>query len=192
MTTPFTRRLFAGLSIDEKKSQPLVQAVAKLKRTADEHDYRMQWLGRENWHITLWFFGSVEADLEKEIRQAIAKITQEHARSIELDVKGVGAFPEPTSARVFWAGVSRTKELVELYERGQEIFNAADMPTDDRAYNPHLTLARFRNPQSATALIEPFARKPFFSFAVNEIVLYESTMQNFYPKYTPLERYKLG
>ncbi len=191
-----SRKLFAGIAIPKSKVETLEQSLARLKRTAHEREFQIQWVPKANWHITLWYFGPSTVEEEKTISERLLSLAQEQRAAIDLDVRGFGAFPEPTHARVFWAGVSRTRELVELYDRGVAKFSSSvnDMTPTNRdedlgLFAPHLTLARFRNLQSASPLIEPFARKRLFSFRVDEIILFESALEGHYPKYTPLTRF---
>ena len=64
------------------------------------------WTRRDQWHITLQFYGRVDdVDGLREGIQAAAAASQ----PARLVVRGGGAFPTPKKAQVFWLGVDGTR-----------------------------------------------------------------------------------
>lgn len=93
----------------------------------------------ENFHITLFFLGNISLEIVEKIK---AKIAQVKFDPINITFTGVGAFPNPTSARVIWVGVGDgAQELVCLAENVvQKLAEIGFKP--DRPFSPHLTVLR--------------------------------------------------
>lgn len=57
----------------------------------------------------------------------------------------VGAFPNLRRPRVLWLGVSNDGALERLQSETASVLDPLGFPREQRAYSPHLTLARARN-----------------------------------------------
>ena len=97
----------------------------------------------EGWHLTLVFLGEVPDD--EPVRAALDRVPLP-AEPIELRLSGSGHF-----GAAVWAGVEG--DLLELAEL-QEAVHKAVAVSDDRAFRPHLTVARDRQVLSALAHYE--------------------------------------
>jgi 2'-5' RNA ligase len=108
-------------------------------------DDRLRWVPTDQWHITLAFYGEVDdvtvPDLEERLRRAAARTAP-----LRLSLAGSGAFPSATRpARVLWCGIAGDRTgLIRLAERATASAKRCDIPVDERAFRPHMTLARVR------------------------------------------------
>lgn len=199
----FKKRLFAGIAVPEEVTAPIIECVSKMKKTASQREMDVKWLPPAGWHVTVWFFGETSLEKIDEISKTLSEAAAQ-VSPFELELKGFGAFPDPQSARVIWAGVNRTRELLSLHDRVQASLHniwlhnigphniSAGFKSDEeshREYVPHVSVGRLRSSASVTALLEPVIRRKLTTFEVAELVLYESEMQGFLPKYTPLQRF---
>lgn len=186
-----SKRLFIGVQVSSKLQADLKQVFQKLKISAQTHDYNIRWSPEENWHITLQFLGPTEDALITKINEAIDQVASTYS-SFTVRASGVGGFPEERRARVIYAGVSRTQELLDL----QSSIEAATAPLgfkpEDREYSPHITLGRLRSAGSITDLISPFVRKKFEDFQLTELTLFESQLRGNFTHYEPLHRSPLA
>jgi RNA 2',3'-cyclic 3'-phosphodiesterase len=55
-----------------------------------------------------------------------------------------GAFPSASRPRVLWLGVDGGEALLEVHRALAEALAGAGLPVEERAFRPHLTLARVR------------------------------------------------
>jgi 2'-5' RNA ligase len=55
---------------------------------------------------------------------------------------GCGFFPNPRAPRVFWIGIEGGPKLTSLAAVVDEKLARQDIPKEEHAYTPHLTLAR--------------------------------------------------
>lgn len=161
--------------------------MGKLKRTVKNREVTVRWTPPAMYHVTLEFLG----DLDDVKRDAVIHTIQEAplvCEELELEIAGMGAFPEPESARVLWLGVARTQALVNLHSQLRKILRGFRSDSAEEDFVPHLTIARFRNPISCIDLLELAGRKKFGKYAIVEIVVFESVIENHMAKYIPIFR----
>lgn len=156
------------------ESPVLKDIVKKLRRTFDQKGWEAVWVKPELWHVTAHFLGSLSPERVAEVRK-VAESVARSAPALELELRGVGAFPEIHEGRVVWVGVVHSRELValqrqlmaQLLEEGLVGENQAD-------YRPHLTLARLRNVHHLKDAVSPVVRRQVGSFPVAELLLMRS------------------
>jgi len=92
---------------------------------------------RQNLHITLAFLGSLEDAVISDLRQAAATIA---ARRFSLQLEELGWWRKP---RVVWIAAPVVPErLLKLVAEINTLLLAQQVRTEDRPYQPHLTIAR--------------------------------------------------
>ena len=107
----------------------------------------LRWVRAESLHLTLRFLGSVEAALLDGLAAGLAAVRWE---PFPVAVGGLGSFGRGAAARVVWLGVSEgVSELSALAAAVEDRCAAVGLPPEDRAYSPHLTLARARDRRGA-------------------------------------------
>ena len=95
------------------------------------------WLVRsENRHVTLAFLG--ETPRMDDAMEALAAV---HAPAFTLWIGGFGTFGRG-SRRVLWAGIERSPEIVACERAVRGVYGARGFPLEERAFTPHITLAR--------------------------------------------------
>lgn len=185
-----TKRLFIGAQVSSELQTDLKQVYDKLKQIAEKRESNIRWSPIENWHITLQFLGNTEAALIPKITEALDEIALNY-RSFKVRAAGVSGFPEERRARVIYAGVSRTQELLDLQSSIELATKQLGFVPEDREYSPHITLGRLRSAGSVSDLVSPVVRKKFEDLQLTELTLYESTLRGTFPHYEPLHRAKL-
>lgn len=165
--------------------------LGKMKRTLKDKHKTVRWMPPDLWHITIQFLGPLGDEGLTQVYAALNTWRPEVA-ALELKIQGVGAFPDPMDARVLWLGVQYSQELKAL-QRGLAAHLVAQgvrLP-EERPFVPHLTIARLRNLQSVTDLVNLGGRKSFGVYPVGEAILFKSVLQNAMAKYVPLHRKNL-
>ncbi len=184
------KRLFIGVQISPTVQTDLKQVYIKLKQMAQTSDYNIRWSPEENWHITLQFLGNADDAMVPKICEALDQVASSY-RSFKVRASGVGGFPEERKARVIYAGVARTQELLNLQSSIEQATQPLGFAPEAREYSPHITLGRLRSAGSISDLISPFVSKKFKDFQLLELVLFESTLRGTFPHYEPLHRSQL-
>jgi len=128
-------RLFIALDIDDTIRQRIARFVDGVRNFSPN----ARWVNPESLHVTLKFLGEQpDASVEK-IKQALATIS---AATTAIQFRGYGFFPTPKSARVLWIGMDSGQELAQLAAVIDDKVAVLGVPKEDRAFSPHLTLAR--------------------------------------------------
>jgi len=131
-------RLFVALNPDRETRDWIASEQLQIRHQLSMHSRELRWTAPESLHITLVFLGEI-ADPEP----VIAALESCPARSLELELGGLGVFPSPRHPTVLWLG------CVDLAAVALTSFQSAVADTmrpfvepERRAYAPHLTLAR--------------------------------------------------
>lgn len=181
------QRCFVALHVGERLPASALQAVKKLKINADQREMDIKWSPLANLHITLVFFGEVDAHSLESIRQNLRHLTIDGPPT-QVDLHGLGGYGDNHHARVLWMGVRNSKALRHL--QGQVLESVRPWEKNEfSAFEPHLTLGRLRNPRSIDDLISPFVRKEFGHCSVSGLTLFRSHLQGHFPTYVPIEHF---
>lgn len=181
-------RLFVAMDIPGDVRAALSAIVAKLHPTCP----KARWVRIEGLHVTLKFIGETPDARVPEIRSALASIAQ--WPPIAIHFRGLGFFPNAKRPRVFWAGVEAGPDLAAIAATVDEALRPLGIAREDRAFSPHLTLARFDPPRSQDMLqsaIEKFEPVEFGGFTGNEFHLYQSVLKRGGAEYTRLATFPL-
>jgi 2'-5' RNA ligase len=130
----------AFLSIDIVDNT-LLKRIASIQNQLDREAAKMKLVELENIHFTWRFFGDISVSEIKGIRDELMKLS---FSTIEIQIAGVGAFPNVRRPRVIWVGVTENAvRLTELKLETDELLRNLGYKTDKR-FTPHATIARVR------------------------------------------------
>jgi 2'-5' RNA ligase len=116
------------------------------------HAERVKWVEAENLHLTLHFFGQLDAARVELVAQALRRPWP--VGSFRTGIVGAGCFPRPAAPRVIWMGIGRgASELVALHGAVQERLAPLGLAdaANARPFSPHLTVGRIRDGRPARA-----------------------------------------
>jgi 2'-5' RNA ligase len=179
-------RLFTAIDIPDDLTEALRSFVNRLRPTA-----KIAWSPIENLHVTTKFIGDWPEQRLDELKNVLASVPVN--RAIEIKVKGLGWFPNSRRPRVFWAGIEGGEPLRDLARATEDALVQLGVPVEERAYSPHLTLARIREAVPLDRLHEMLQSFPagcgfdFGSFKATQFLLYLSAGG----KYTQLAGFPL-
>lgn len=184
-------RLFVAVEIDAHVVQALADFSAELRRRAAAlaPEARIGWVRPEQLHVTLRFIGEVKEEQADAITAALSGAIA--VAPFDLVVDAAGAFPERGAPRVLWAGIAGGLErLAELETEVSERLTRCSIGREDRAYRPHITLARVREPGRlrSSVLFETLAGSEIGTTRVQAITLFQSRTSPQGAVYTPLSR----
>lgn len=176
-------RLFVGIAIPPEIGERLWALTGGV--------HGAHWMAPETYHLTLRFLGEAGRAHAEELDAMLHEV---EAPAFEIALAGVDYFGTAGRPRVLWAGVDPSLELSQLARKVDRAARKAEFPREDRAFTPHVTLARLRD----TSLVETMAfvaQKALFRappFAVEQFTLFESRQGSGGPAYIPLADYPLS
>jgi len=133
-------RLFAAIDPPSEVCESLTAALGPGR------DDRLRWVSPEQWHLTLSFYGEVPESKVDKLLEGLARAAQ---RTVPFGIRlaGAGTFPKQSAkARVLWIGLDGEVDAMRrVADRCAGAGRRARIPVEDRAFRPHLTLARARH-----------------------------------------------
>lgn len=194
-------RLFIALDIDEEIRQRIGRFLDGVSGFAAD----ARWVRLESLHITLKFIGEQPPEMVSTLQN---KLTGVSASPFSLTYAGFGFFPTPKSPRVLWIGIQAGPELQCLAAAIDDATAQLGIPKEDRAFSPHLTLARKSGGSGAPRrqkddgpnrvfqrLQEKLATIPvpeFGTMTAREFFLYQSQLSRSGSRYTKLHAFPLS
>ncbi len=183
------KRLFVAIGLPESIRAELEQLQKQLKSFARD----AKWVHVKGIHLTLKFLGYVDPDQIPEITETLASAAKNQF-AVSVQARGCGFFPNARRPNVLWMGVN-APELIPLQQEMEEKMAKLGFEKENRAYSPHLTLARFKDNRGLLPLAketEQFANKDFGSFTANSFSLYESILRPQGAEYHALKDFNLN
>jgi 2'-5' RNA ligase len=183
-------RLFTAIEIGEHVQAALGDLIAELRTRASQLAPRAKvtWAVPERAHLTLRFIGEVDGDQASRIVAALREPLAIEAFAVRWG--SPGSFPSRGSPRVLWIGVAGGGEnLAKAESEVSRRLAALGIAREDRAYTPHLTLARVRD--AAGIRVAPLydgLRPRLGETRVDAITLFQSTLSPKGSAYTRLQR----
>lgn len=175
-------RCFVALETSEEVKEKLAEVIRGAKSLGLDASF----VKEDQLHITLAFLGEIS---QQEAEEKAANLEELEFPAFDLELKGLGFFPDENYIKVLWAGCEsgqlkalqgKVAELVELKE--------------ERAFTEHLTLARIRSAKNVEALKDfrkAHGAESFGTFRAGTVAFKKSTLTPNGPVYEDLAVVKL-
>ena len=193
-------RLFVALDIAEEIRERIRQFMDQLRSLAPD----ARWVSPESLHVTLKFIGEKPDAMVKEIESSLETVVE---NAFQVSFGGSGFFPTEKAARVFWVGIQADPALAALAAKIEKALVPLGVDAEERAFSPHLTLARASGgsgapgwrrgdkPNRQFARLQDALRAvtspEFGSMRTNEFYLYRSQLSSRGAQYTKIARFPL-
>ncbi len=147
------------------------------------------WRPRENFHITLRYFGEMSEPDAEELDLALARIP---CPPLTLSLAGVGSFGG-NDPHAVWAGVRPNEALSLLSKRCSSAARLLGIPSDKHPFRPHVTLAYLKgiSPAAVAAYAQRHCIFESPPFEVGEFGLYSRHHGKRYSRYIEEAAYPL-
>ena len=183
-------RLFIALELPPAIRAELTRIQDHLKKHAQPKTIR--WVNPDSIHLTLKFLGDVPIVKRSNLERALSAAVKGHT-PFELATSELGCFPNMKRPRVTWIGLHQNLDVLSaLRDSVEEHIAPLGFPTENRTFNPHLTLGRVRKEarrsdveQIACLIASAPSRKPV-RFQVTAVSLFRSELQPTGAIYTTL------
>jgi 2'-5' RNA ligase len=136
--------------------------------------------------VTLKFLGGVETPRLAPVAAALVDAASTCA-PFELAVRGLGAFPSRTRARVVWAGIDDGGATARLATRVEAAMVELGFEREARPFAGHVTLGRVRQPRGNPRLAAALdGHSAYGRLRVDRVVLMRSDLSPRGARYTEL------
>lgn len=131
----------AFLSIDIE-NQSVLSKIQKIQEKLDLTAAKMKIVRSEDIHFTLRFFGDTPLHRLEQIKACLNRIEID---PFEIEIAGVGSFPNNRKPRIIWIGVTKNaSEVLKLKNEIDSSLIEIGYQPEKREYTPHATIARVR------------------------------------------------
>lgn len=184
------KRIFIAIKVNPEGE--LLRMFSSLKAALGTEN--IKWVDPGNIHLTLAFLGDTE---EKRIAVLSNMLKNKCCGSGEFDftLTGTGVFKNFRDPRVLWVGIRSAEKLVQLNNILKAGLKLEGFEIEDRQFKPHLTLGRVKSvwdKENLKTVLERYRDNQFQTVHVNEVVLFESILQQTGPLYKPLGNFALA
>lgn len=181
-------RAFVAIDVPSRVLDALVEFQEELSATGG--DFKL--VERENLHFTVKFLGEIG---EAQVPEVLSRLGELKLPKGVVDVRGAGAFPNPRSPRVIWAGVAPESEEV-IGPIAREVIGTLEGigERDDRPFQAHITLGRVRTPRNSREIgefIEKHSGRSFGAAELSELKLKSSRLTPSGPVYNDVGVFRL-
>lgn len=175
-------RLFLAVNLPRQFHEDLDTRMDTIREQV-----RLSWSREENWHLTLMFLGNWPANRLESLSEALVEAVACHG-SFSLQPGVVGAFPGLKKPRVLFLHLDGGDPLRALAEDVRETVNRVwpEGPQDNKAFRPHLTLARVKRPLLGpeSTLLRTLDLGSWETVPISSVHIVESELLPRGPRYT--------
>lgn len=149
-----------------------------------------RWQDDAQLHCTLRFIGEVDRHQAEDVAAALGRVRGE---PLALSLGVAGTFDRKGRVDTLWVGVQPRDAVASLHGRVDAALRQAGIAADDRAFVPHITIARIARseapgPEIASAVTVPAGHH----FEVRHFELFDSQLGSEGAVYHSVARYPLA
>jgi 2'-5' RNA ligase len=116
----------------------------------------------QNIHITLRFLGNITSAMVERIFEEMKKI---QFTPFNVQIKGLGVFPDLRYPRVVWAGIAEgAEQLKSIFSQLEPRLRSLGFAPDAKGFSPHLTIARVRSGRNKAQLAKFITENASYDF----------------------------
>ncbi len=120
------------------------QVVADISEELRHSSLKVRWVKPENIHLTMVFLGSIHPEHLDAVQERTGAVCEGH-QPFTIKLRGMGIFGNRRHPKVLWLGLDGDLSRMGAFrDELQQSLQPLGIETEKRAFNPHLTLGRFR------------------------------------------------
>ena len=181
-------RLFLAIKIIPSKVYE--EAYFELKQKLSQS--KINWVVRENFHLTLKFLSNVEEHILNSLNPILEQLATRNPNFI-LETTNLGFFGRKRQPHVIWQGYKQNPHFKILTTSIEESLTKLDFEKEGKYDLPHLTLGRVKYlaPENNLEEILSSVESSSFTHQVNKFSLMESTLTPNGAVYHVIKNYEL-
>jgi 2'-5' RNA ligase len=184
-------RLFVALEMPSAVREHFATFSNELRALESKSSAKKpRWVRPENLHVTLKFIGHIDPALLDPIGATLAKLRSDGP--VDLRFRGLGFFPNAKRPRVLWVGTAASPNLSLLARDIDTSLAKQGISAEERAFTPHLTLARCEPSAISAAMagvVERDSARDFGGLRTTQFHLIESKLKASGAEYTTLQSF---
>lgn len=134
-------RTFIALDFPLSILESIEQQTKRLRQTLG--DDAIRWVPSHNMHLTLKFLGNAPISHLDFLKQMLTQVA-DSTHPFDLQIGGIGSFPNSNRPRVLWVGLHAPAALATLQKAIEEGSQRLGYEKEECPFSPHLTLGRVR------------------------------------------------
>jgi 2'-5' RNA ligase len=160
---PASIRSFLAFDIE---NDTVLNRLATAQRQLIQTGADLKLVEPQNIHVTVRFLGNITPAMAEKIFEEMKKI---QFVPFNVQIKGLGAFPNPRYSRVVWAGITDgADQLKSVFSQLEPRLRGLGLTPDHRGFSPHLTIARVRSGRNKAQLAKFITENENYEFgAIN-------------------------
>jgi len=162
--------------------------LSEAQRTLARTGADLKLVEPRNIHVTMRFLGNISLGMVNKIHEAMENV---QFKPFQIEVRGVGAFPNLRFPRVIWAGIRRgSEELKNIFEQLEPQLRQLGFKPDSKGFSPHITIARVKTGRHKAELVQIIRELVDKEFGIVEARCLRLKKSNLTPKgpvYTTLK-----
>jgi len=177
-------RSFLAIDLDYNLKEDIIEIQNEFKKI----DSNMKFVKKENFHLTLKFFGDITLDCASKISNNIESVLKNYDL-FDLELVGCGTFANKNHIKVIWIGFKNNEILTTLQKELDSNFSSLKFKKE-KNYKTHLTIARLKSPKNKDLIKEVVSKNKNIKIGkmkVRKISLKKSTLTPNGPIYEDLK-----
>ncbi len=154
-------RSFIAFDIDDEN---VIRNLSKIQSMLLETGADLKLVKPENIHITIRFLGEVPSSMIEKIYGEMNKVD---FSPFDVEIEGLGAFPNLRRINVIWAGVKKgADKLRNIYYQLEPNIQRLGLRPDNKGFSPHITIARVRTGRKRDEIVRIIKEFENYEFGV--------------------------
>jgi 2'-5' RNA ligase len=188
-------RTFIAVDFPPNILKKIGEITAFFKTLTPERN--LKWVETANLHLTIKFLGEIEENKTVPIKQTLTQALKDQ-NCFDIEFDGLGMYPNKNNPRVIWLGIAGANPLSEIYHVLNRELSTLDIPSEQRPFSPHLTIARTRRhtdhkqAQQIGQVLSEYKVGSLGSTTIDQVHLYQSVLTPSGPIYTLLHSVDLN
>jgi RNA 2',3'-cyclic 3'-phosphodiesterase len=181
-------RAFFAIDLPEEAKKKIAQTIYELQQQKTLRN--LQWVDPKKLHITLRFLGDITAEQFACFDNKI-NATLKSCDALQIEFTQLEIFPSPKQFHVLSITPHPVGPLTALsLIIDKEVINCG-IPSENRPFKPHLTLARANGITRLDLKILTICELPHINFSANQVKLFKSESHPGGSIYTEIAAYNL-
>ncbi len=177
-------RAFLSIDIED---QAILSKIQVIQEKLDLTAAKMKVVKPKDIHFTLRFFGDTPQHRLDQIKTCLERI---EIMPFEIEIAGVGSFPNKRKPRIIWIGVTKNaSEVLKLKNGIDSSLVEIGYQLEKREYTPHATIARVRFVKDSKRIadnLEYLVNEAAGTMPVTKFKMMKSTLTSSGPIYETL------